>query len=287
MTQAVHTLRWAPLMLVPCATLLAGACSGTSRAPVKREEAAPATAAPPTPDTKSSPGPAPAAADITTEPPSQKQAPPALRELFPHIRADVSSKLVEFDGSVPINCHDPVTPLVYLEVVACITDTKEHESLVVTAAKPSHIHAALLAAGFQPGSPGKWKWENKKLSAIAPTGDTLDIRVRYRDGNGQEVETPITDWIINTSPAAPKFGSAAGARFVFAGSGFVKRRGQEVYDADGSGLLIGLTTFGSETIAWSEVISHEAMIAEPEWIADARKVPKIGTPVVVRIRPGR
>ena len=41
----------------------------------------------------------------------------------------------------------------WLEQVACAPATREHESLVVVNAKPSHIHAALLMAGFEPGTP--------------------------------------------------------------------------------------------------------------------------------------
>lgn len=240
---------------------------------------------------------------IDAPPPAQKQPEPStpespkpesvdgnaiqLRELFPHVRADVSARMVEFDGTVPIDCHHPETPVVYLEVTVCTPDTKEHESLVVTNAKPSHVHAALLAVGFASGAPGRWKWDGTKLDAIAPTGDPLEVSIAYRRPDGQEVESPATSWITNADPTGPKFAAAAGSRFVFAGSAMVQRQRRELYDADGSGLLIGLTTFGSESIAWSEVISHDASIEEPEWIADTKVVPKFGTPVVVRIRPKR
>lgn len=228
--------------------------------------------------------PTPARQETPTAPESP---PPRLRELFPHVRADVAARLVELDGVVPIDCHHPETPVVYLEVTVCTPDTKEHEALVVTKARPSHVHAALLAVGFTPGAPGRWTWDGKSLQAIAPTGDALDVSVAYRGTDGTEIETPVTRWVINADPKGPAFGVAAGSRFVFSGSAMVMREGREWYDADGSGLLIGLTTFGSEAIAWSEVISHDATITEPEWIADPKVVPKFGTPVVVRIRPAR
>jgi hypothetical protein len=206
-----------------------------------------------------------------------------LRELFPHVRADVAAKLIEFDGTVPINCHDPRTPRVYLEVTVCTPDTKEHETLVVTPARPSHVHAALLAAGFNAGSPGSWTWDGKKITPHPPTGDGLEVLIAYTDKSGREVEAPATSWIVNADNGA-RFNAGRDGGFVFAGSGIVKRQGREVYDADGSGLLIGLTTFGSEAIAWSQVISPEAEVAEPEWIADPKVVPEFGTAVVVRIR---
>ena len=215
-----------------------------------------------------------------TEPPKPTTG---LKALFPFVRADIAAKLIEIDGVVPIDCHDPKTPRVYLEVTVCSPDTKEHETLAMTKARPSHVHAALLAAGFTPGSPGSWKWDGKKLNAIAPTGDALEVLIAYKDDAGKEIEAPATSWILNPENGA-RFGKG---RFIFAGSGLVKRQGREMYDADGSGLLIGLTTFGSETIAWSEVISPEAEVSEPEWIADPKVVPKFGTPVVIRIRPGQ
>jgi hypothetical protein len=210
-----------------------------------------------------------------------------MRELFPHVRADLAAKVVELDGTVPIDCHNPKTPRVYLEVTVCTPDTKEHETLVVTSARPSHVHAALLAAGLQPGKTGSWTWENKKLVAHPPAGDAVEVMIAYRDKDGKEIEAPATDWVVNAEGGA-RFGLKAGesgARWVFAGSNMVERQGREAYDADGTGVLIGLTTFGSETVGWRDVISPDSDVQEPEWIADPKKVPAAGTAVVVRIRP--
>lgn len=213
-----------------------------------------------------------------------------MRTLFPFIRADAAGKIIEFDGIVPINCHDPVTPKVYLELVACTPDTREHEALVMTRAKPSEIHAALLAVGLNPGVPGSWKFENKKLIAVPPRGEGLDVFIAYRDASGRVVESPVTDWIVNSEtgsplgPRDPDF-AAAKPRWLFAGSVMAMRQGREVYDADGAGTCIGLCTFGSEVIAWRDTISPEAAVDEPVWIADPKKVPALGTAVVVRIKP--
>ena len=87
----------------------------------------------------------------------------------------MGAKTVEFDGTVPIDCHDPRTPRVYLEVAVCTPDTKEHEALVVTRVKPSDVHAALLAAGLEAGEPGTWTWENKKLVAHPPKGGPVEV----------------------------------------------------------------------------------------------------------------
>ena len=212
----------------------------------------------------------------------------ALREFFPFIRADVAGRLIEVDGVVPIDCHDPNTPDVYLELVACSPDTREHESLVMTRAKASHLHAALLAIGLTPGEPGSWRVESRKLVAVPPRGDPLEVRIAYRDAEGHEIECPIAEWVVSAETHKPFLASdPAAPSWVFAGSVIVKRQGVEVYDADGSGTVIGLTTFGSEVIAWRDTISPEAAVDAPEWIADVRKVPAAGTPVIVRIRPAK
>ena len=52
----------------------------------------------------------------------------------------------------------------------------------------------------------------------------------------------------------------------------------------GAGTIIGLTTFGSEVIAWSRVISPDSGVQAPEWIADFSKTPPANTRVRVRIR---
>lgn len=206
-----------------------------------------------------------------------------LREVFPHVRVDASAGLVEFDGEVPIDCHDPQTPRVYLELVACGRDSKEHESLVVTDALASHVHAALLLTGVEPGSPGSWRWSEEKrgLERVEPTGARLRVTVAYRREDGEEVEAPAESWVAHAE-GTERFDDGGG--WVFAGSRMVRRQGQERYDADGAGTLVGLATFGGETIAWTRVISHSAEVEEPEWIADPAVVPAVGTKVVVRVR---
>jgi hypothetical protein len=140
--------------------------------------------------------------------------------------------------------------------------------------------------------------KDNALVAAPPTGDRLTVRVAYADKDGKEIETDPLDWVVNshtngsflkeeTARAAKAASPAPG--WVFAGSKIVKRpsadgQEREMYDADGSGTIIGLTTFGSEVIAWSRAISPDATVEEPEWIADFSKTPAAETKVRVRIR---
>jgi len=225
-----------------------------------------------------------------------------LRDLFPGVRADLRAKAVEFDARItPMLVKDERAPLFFLEVLACSPDTREHETFIVSTAKPSHIHAALLAIGLKPGAPGGWSFKDGRLTPFQPAGDRLNLRFAFNDKVGREVEADPLDWIVNARGSSrfadaerkiAKESNQPPPGWVFAGSKFVKRRPpgdepgheREVYDADGSGTIIGLTTFGSEVIAWSRVISPDANIQEPEWVADFTKTPPAETKIVVRIR---
>jgi len=211
-----------------------------------------------------------------------------LRQVFPHVWADTEAKIVEFDGRVPIVVDDPEAPDVYLEVIVCTPDTKEHETLVVTEARPSHVHAALLMIGLKPGRPGHWTWSgdgpDATLTAHDPEGDPLRVTMLWTDAAGVERSADSSEWIRHQDtgerpPARP---------LVFAGSRMTDRGyGREMYDADGTGVLIGLATFGSEVIAWPETFSPDSGVDEPVWLADPTTTPPLDTPVRVRLTPAR
>lgn len=203
------------------------------------------------------------------------------KEAFPGVRVERGGEgkagAVEFDGEVIADLSDPKKVL-YLEVLACPRDTKEHEALVMTKVKPSQVHAAMLLAGFVPGKPVSWGGDGK---ASAPTGDRVSVEFVWKQGEEQK-RAPALDWVVNAKDGSRASGLGKG--FVFAGSVMVKRGdGKERYDADGAGTLVGLAGFGSETVAWTRVFSPEASVDEPVWVADRARVPKPGTAVVVRI----
>lgn len=268
-------------------------------------------AEPATPPT--SPQPAVSIAEIPAdaEPPSSTASAPALRTLFPHVRADLQAKVVEFDARVtPLLIPDPQAPLFFLEVLVCTPDTREHETLLIADAKPRHVHAALLAIGLEPGSPASWKLEPaqpdgtpRRLVAVPPTGSPVQVRFVLVDPVKQtparEVD-PLT-WVIHASDVLAnkpnpctlqdQLAARAESQFLFAGSTLGQLRPNEppVYHADGTGQLIGLHAFGSEVVAIRTVMNPDAQTETPEWVADLRRgvIPPPGTPVIVRISPSR
>lgn len=208
----------------------------------------------------------------------ERSAPaPALHLLVPGVRVQPASAgrpgRVEIDA---VACLDSG----WLEQIACAPGTREHEALLVVDLAASELHAALLLAGFEPGAPGRWKWtEPDGAQFVAPQGSAVRLRVRRADA-GAASAVGIDAWIRDhdaqaTFPDAP---------FVFGGSRFVARPdGTEVYAADLSGSLVGLATFGDETIGFSLALTPEEAIAPPEWVVDESAVPPMGTPVVLII----
>ncbi len=241
---------------------------------------------------------------ITPTPPPPPPGTPAprtprvtgLTEIFPGVRVDRAAGVVEFDAVVPIDPRDETTPTIYLEVIACPRDTKEHESLLVTDVKPSQVHAGLLLIGLVPGAPGHVGWKDNAPVRVPPTGPTVDITFRFTDSDGKTVEARPQDWIINATDGRPMLGRTgtnpvpeSTSRWLFAGS--VTRQAvteagvrAERYEADSEGTLIGFATFGSELLAFADVISHESSVDAPTWIADAKTTPPVRTKVVVVLR---
>lgn len=289
-----HTFRRTPHLFrdLACIPLLA-ACTLSGCATEKpREEPPPAVnetplsppPAVPTPIGRDTTPPAtPPSAPAPAAPPAVTvaEAAPATREIFPHIRIATDRSFIEIDGFVPIDAHNEKTTIVYLEQLVCLRDTKDHESVVVTDAKPSNIHAALLLMGTQPGSPGAWDWEGEEIRAIPPTGAPLIIEIIFADG----APVPATDTVITTraDKTLTQLARDTGDEFRFGGSEVITRQGRERYRADGEGTIIGLTTFGGEVIGWSYLFNPDSGIEDPHWIANKAVVPPFGTKAVVRI----
>lgn len=193
-------------------------------------------------------------------------------ELLPGVWIDEG--IVEFDASVAMDCHHPETPDVYLEMLITGPDTREHESLLVSSIVPSNLHAALLAAGFEPGKPVSV--EDSGIRSAA-TGDALTIEVRIGE-DGQW--SPLIEWVETVIQGDPLEADSNWTGLVFAGSSVVEDKG---YIADREGGLVSLTPFGFEVISPSWLVSPDASADEPEWIADRDRVPEFKTEVRVRI----
>ncbi len=172
----------------------------------------------------------------------------------------------------------------FLEQVACTPHTRAHESLVVVEARPSEIHAALILAGFAPGLPGRWLEEAGEIRVEPPSGDPIEVLVRYENTPGHQVEEPIRTWIQD--PAGGSFPEEV--PWVFAGSLFVPNPEWmgpgEHYVADQTGSIIGLVTFGDEVIGLSRVMADQESVQPAEWQVGSGRVPPEGTPVTLILK---
>lgn len=157
-----------------------------------------------------------------------------------------------------------------IEYFACPKDTKDYESLVAVRSSARLVHAALLAIGLEPGKPVAFDPEY-----AAATGPMVNVRMRWKDDDGEVQITPAQHWVRDTRTGEPMQES-----WVFAGSGFWSdpTDGQEYYQADG-GDLICLSNFPTATLDLPipSTQSNEALLFE----AFEGRVPPVGTEVEI------
>ncbi len=218
---------------------------------------------------------------LTPPPPpiasAQEPRASAIVTVSEFVRVDREQKFVELDGAIAIDVHGD-TPKVYLEVLVCAPNTREHEALVVTRAPARDVHAALLLLGLEPGKPGAFVWQQEQLVTIAPTGAPLRVLVQVQGSNDWQ---ELASWVQSSAGGEAK--PLDDATFVFAGSVFRTMQGKSVYAAEPEGTIVGLTTFGTETVALTRVMSPDASSETPHLIANVAKMPAFQTPVKVRL----
>jgi hypothetical protein len=193
--------------------------------------------------------------------------------------------VIEFDGTICIDAaHPPQPEGVPLEAfIVTSMSGKEHEALIVTKVKPSDIHAALLLCGAEPGSPGSFRFDaaRKALVPVPPTGST--VRAWVLPQNGTEI--PLESWVVRASGKAFLPRDHRTGVWHFGGSRFATFQGREVYDADMTGVLLGLCTFGGEVLSWPDVVNPDSAFDEPDYFARTAGIPAFGAAVKVQLRP--
>jgi hypothetical protein len=207
------------------------------------------------------------------------------------VRVNLVEGWVEFDAEVCAIDDPDVTVPLYLEQAVCSWNTREHESVFATDVRPSMIHAALLLAGREPGTPGDWA-ENMdgSLDPIQATGEPLTVTVLWTDAEGVSREEPLRTFVA-FGPDADSDLDIDDLSFVFSGSRTVPGRRPtdpvEIYAADFEGTIVGLSSFGTETVA-PTVLHHPDLFREPAiWIANFATIPAPRTGVRIRLSPIR
>jgi hypothetical protein len=210
----------------------------------------------------------------------------ALQTLgFPGVAINLQERCVDVESSV---CLHRGT----LELVACTKRTKEHESIVAIAAKPMHVHAALLLLGATPGHPAMRKQTGEPAERwidLPPSGGPVDVYLLLKDKEGKMVERPISDFIAPSGqgysgPARTEQGVKFPTHtFIFAGSVlWGDGPGPRRYLSEESGNVISLSTFGDELLCLPGIHTQENGMLE--WEVNATGLPAVGSNVTLRLR---
>ena len=236
--------------------------------------------------------------DAPDAPPPGEATPKSLNEALeklnlPGIKINVEEWSVDVDSTVALRGG-------LLELVACMKDTKEHESIIAVEAKASHIHAALLLLGAEPGNPAIRKivgdGPDSRFIDKPPRGGKIDVYLVLDTDDGKK-EYPVTEFIQQAREDFDHTGnpvehddepeSFPSHSFLFTGSVLVEREeGQpRQYIADYSGNVISLVTFGDEMM--SKPGFHDDSNYALMWEVRNDKLPALDEPVILRLKPQR
>ena len=222
---------------------------------------------------------------VAQEPSREKNALDKVE--LPGVTVNVKENAVDVASMICLN-EGP------LEFIACTKNTKEHESLIRTEAKPSHIHAALLLIGAKAGHPAIRKMvgeeEQARFIDLPPKGSPIGVSLVITGKDGKKTERLISDFVARINydeeTEEPKIESTAEEfkTFLFAGSHLHGPEGQpKVYLADNSGSVISLSTFGDELLCLPGV--HAKVNQALQWEVNPKHVPKVESKVLLRLRP--
>jgi hypothetical protein len=198
-----------------------------------------------------------------------QNAPPATAPVgrFPHVEVNVQNKQVRIECEA-LHCEAP------LEFFCVVNGTNEHESVLRTRAKPSHLHTALLMLGLQPGEPVRFSEAANKW--FPPHGPPLSISVEFKDKAGQTVTMPAYKLMrdVKTRKSMPA------TTWIFAGSRVMP---DGVYAADVTGYVVSIVNFDLTVIDVPELASNANETLE--WEANLDALPPLGSPVTMIIEP--
>ena len=240
-------------------------------------------------------------AAIGDEPaPAKDPAARPVRQISPELRAALEKlKLPGVKINLEEWCVDVDSRVCLkeglLELIACTKDTKEHESIIVVDAKPSHVHTALLLIGAKPGSPAQQQAidpEMTRYRSIPPSGSPVDVFLVFKNPEGKQVEKPISDFIKRSDeqeqPTEPDAEDDNGKfpthTFLFAGSILVgEGDGPRRYLCDSEGNVISISTFGDELLCLPGF--HEQANGALMWQVNGEKLPELDSKIILRLRP--
>jgi hypothetical protein len=182
------------------------------------------------------------------------------------VQVDVRKKQVRVDCQA-LGVEAP------LEFLCVLSGTNEHESVLRTPALPSHVHAALLMIGLEPGEPVKYSEAAKKW--FPPHGPPLAISVEFQKG-GKTVTLPASRLMRSIHDKKPQ----PSHPWIFAGSRVMPDGN---YAADVTGYVVSVVNFDLSMIDIPDLASNANETLE--WEIDKDTAPPAGTAVTMVIEP--
>ncbi len=203
---------------------------------------------------------------------TQPLATPPDHSDLPHVTIDRHNATVDLDATV--NMQDGR----WLELLACTPQMRTHESILVTPAKPSHVHLALVMLGLEPGAPMRWRQVGDEYIADPAHGPRIAVTLVFQQ-DGQSVEVPANRWVVNRRTGETLDSNV----WLFTGSSFDDTQDPPVYRGDIEGSILSLVHFGDEVLARPTELTNQT--DQGSLAPHTELIPPVGTPVKIRLRP--
>ena len=185
---------------------------------------------------------------------------------FPFLEIDARAKQVRVECE-SLAVDNP------LEFFCCLAGTVEHEAVLRSRVRPSHLHAALLMLGLEPGAPVHFSESANKW--IPPHGPPLQISVQFeKDGK------PLTLPAYRVMRDAKTKREMPPMTWIFAGSRMMPG---DVYAADRTGYVVSVVNFDYTVIDIPALASNANETLH--WQANLDLLPPRGTKVTMIIEP--
>ena len=198
--------------------------------------------------------------------PATTAAEDVVIKTLPGIVVDTKAREVRLEGTV---CLQEGA----LELFVCSEGTREHESVIVVKAKPSHVTFALSLLGLQPGKPG---FMTPGGAFSPPAGEIVTVTARFKPKGGKPREVPA--WKLLRLSGLEE-GLDRPFDWVYVG----RPEAAALLAADREGTVVCISNFREAVIDVPfESTSVNASLA---YEANPNVVPKVGTPVELIIRP--
>jgi hypothetical protein len=161
-----------------------------------------------------------------------------------------------------------------LEFFCVVNGGSEHESVLRTPAKPSHIHTALLAIGLKPGRPVQFSEALKKW--LPPQGPPLHVTVEFAGKDGKVVSLPAYRLMRDQNTKK----EMKPMNWIYAGSRVME---DGTFAADATGYVISVVNFDLTLIDIPDIASNSNETLE--WERNPDIAPPLGTKVTMVIEP--